>query len=409
MNNEIEIYKGLLTNIKNRVRQGQLKVNLAANAEMLATYWDIGRMIHSQQQQKGWGKGVIPKLAIDLKNELAEVKGFSERNINNMLVFYKEYQDLISIGQLPVAQLENDIISPLRVSELENQSILQLPVAKLEANSIRQLPVAELKNDTNAQLSVSQLETTNQQLIQKIGWAHHIILIQKIKDLPIRYWYMQQILEQGWSRDTLVAQIKSKIHERQGALVHNFDNTLTNAHSLWAKQTFKDPYIFDFITVATEFSERELELELVKQVEKFLLELGAGFAFVGRQYKLEVSDKDFELDLLFYHLKMRCFVVIDLKKGDFLPEYAGKMNFYCSAVDDILKHETDKPTIGLILCKGKDKIFAEYALRDLNKPIGVSEYELTQLLPDDLKSSLPSIEDIEKEFFEPNNSPENDN
>lgn len=376
MNNEIELYKGLLTKIKNRVRQGQLKVNLAANAEMLATYWDIGRMINLQQQQKGWGKGVIPKLALDLKNELSEVKGFSERNINNMLVFYKEYQDLISIGELPVAQLETDSIRQLPVAELESQSILQLPVAKLE--------------------------TTNQQLITKIGWTHHIILIQKIKDLSIRYWYMQQILEQGWSRDTLVAQIKSKIHERQAALVHNFDNTLTNDHSLWAKQTFKDPYIFDFITIATEFSERELELELVKHVEKFLLELGAGFAFVGRQYKLEVSNKDFQLDLLFYHLKMRCFVVIDLKKGDFLPEYAGKMNFYCSAVDDLLKHETDKPTIGLILCKGKDKIFAEYALRDMNKPIGVSEYELTQQLPDDLKSSLPSIEEIEKEFFDPN-------
>ncbi len=395
MNNEIEIYKGLLTNIKNRVRQGQLKVNLAANAEMLATYWDIGRMIHFQQQQKGWGKGVIPKLAIDLKNELSEVKGFSERNINNMLVFYKEYS--------------NFAISPLLVSELETDTILQLPVAKLENDTNTQLPVSQLQADSIGKLPVAQLETANQQLITKIGWAHHIILIQKIKDLPIRYWYMQQILEQGWSRDTLVAQIKSKIHERQGALVHNFDNTLTNAHSLWAKQTFKDPYIFDFITLATEFSERELELELVKHVEKFLLELGAGFAFVGRQYKLEVSDKDFQLDLLFYHLKMRCFVVIDLKKGDFLPEYAGKMNFYCSAVDDLLKHETDKPTIGLILCKGKDKIFAEYALRDLNKPIGVSEYELTQMLPDNLKSSLPSIEDIEKEFFEPNNSPENEN
>ena len=384
MNNEIEIYKGLLTNIKNRVRQGQLKVNLAANAEMLATYWDIGRMIHFQQQQKGWGKGVIPKLANDLKNELAEVKGFSVRNIQMMVQFFNEYQMITSIGQLPVA-------------DLESQSITQLPVAHLDNTAITQLTVAQLE------------DTKNQaQLIALIGWTQHTILLQKIKDLSIRYWYMQQILEQGWSRDTLVAQIKSKIHERQGALVHNFDNTLTNAHSLWAKQTFKDPSIFDFITLATEFSERELELELVKHVEKFLLELGAGFAFVGRQYKLEVSDKDFELDLLFYHLKMRCFVVIDLKKGDFLPEYAGKMNFYCSAVDDILKHETDKPTIGLILCKGKNKIFAEYALRDLNKPIGVSEYELTQLLPDNLKSSLPSIEDIEKEFFEPNNSPENE-
>lgn len=382
MNAEIEIYRGLLTDIKNRVRQGQLKVNLAANAEMLATYWDIGRMIHNQQQQKGWGKGVIPKLANDLKNELAEVKGFSIRNIQMMVQFFNEYKMLTLMGQLPVSQLES-------------QSIMQLPVAHLDNTLITQLTVAQLE------------DTKNQaQLITLIGWTQHTILLQKIKDLPIRYWYMQQILENGWSRDTLVAQIKSKVHERQGALVHNFDNTLTNSHSLWAKQTFKDPYIFDFITLTTEFSERELELELVKHVEKFLLELGAGFAFVGRQYKLEISDKDFQLDLLFYHLKMRCFVIIDLKKGDFMPEYAGKMNFYCSAVDDLLKHETDKPTIGLILCKGKDKIFAEYALRDLNKPIGVSEYELTQLLPDDLKSSLPSIEDIEKEFFELNSTSE---
>jgi predicted nuclease of restriction endonuclease-like (RecB) superfamily len=377
MNHEIELYKGLLTTIKNRVRQGQLKANLSANAEMLATYWDIGRMIHLQQQQKGWGKGVIPKLANDLKNELSEVKGFSERNLKFMVQFFNEYKEIHSIGKLSVSQLEN-------------QPIWQLPVAKLESDTITQLPV-------------SQLETANQQLISKIGWAHHIILIQKIKELPIRYWYMQQILKQGWSRDTLVAQIKSKVHERQGDLVHNFDTTLPETHSVWAKQTFKDPYLFDFLTLATEYSERELELELVKHVEHFLLELGAGFAFVGRQYKLEISDKDFYIDLLFYHIKMRCFVVIDLKKGDFLPEYAGKMNFYCSAVDDLLKHETDKPTIGLILCKGKDRIFAEYALRDLNKPIGVSEYELTQMLPDNLKSSLPSIEAIEKEFFEENN------
>jgi predicted nuclease of restriction endonuclease-like (RecB) superfamily len=386
MNNEIELYKGLLTDIKNRVRKGQLKINLAANAEMLATYWDIGRMIHLQQQQEGWGKGVIPKLAIDLKNELSEIKGFSERNLRSMVYFYLAYSQF-SIWQRAVAKLETNTIS--LQTELENQSIRQLPVSNLEKNSI-------------SQLTVSPTEIANFQLINNIGWANHIILLQKIKDKSTRYWYMQQIVEQGWSRDALVAQIKSNIHERQGVLIHNFDSTLTDKHSLWAKQTFKDPYIFDFITLATEFSERELELELVKHVEKFLLELGAGFAFVGRQYKLEVSNKDFQLDLLFYHLKMRCFVVIELKKGDFVPEYAGKMNFYCSAVDDLLKHETDKPTIGLILCKGKDKIFAEYALRDLNKPIGVSEYELTQSLPENLKSSLPSIEEIEKEFLEPN-------
>jgi len=377
MNNELNIYSDLLVGIKNRVRQGQIKAYLAVNTELLATYWDIGKMIHERQQQEGWGKGVIPRLAIDLKNELSEVKGFSERNINYMLKFYQEYQ-LLKISQLPVAKLENDI-----------NTNVQLPVAQLETdvNSIRQLPVAQLQN-------------IDEQLFNKISWSHHIILMQKIKDLPIRFWYMEQVLEHGWSRDTLVAQIKSNVHERQGTLVHNFDTTLPDIHSQWAKSVFKDPYIFDFTTLATEFSERELEVALTKNVEKFLVELGAGFAFVGRQYKMEISNKDVYLDLLFYHLKTRCFIVIDLKKGDFLPEYAGKMNFYCSAVDDMLKHETDQPTVGLILCQGKDKVFAEYTLRGMTKPIGISEYELTRILPDNLKGSLPSVEEIENNLNE---------
>jgi predicted nuclease of restriction endonuclease-like (RecB) superfamily len=377
MSNELNIYSDLLVGIKNRVRQGQIKAYLAVNTELLATYWDIGKMIHERQQQEGWGKGIIPRLAIDLKNELSEVKGFSERNIARMLTFYKEYQS-ITIWQLPVAQLEKD-----------RNTILPRPVAKLETdeNSISPTPLAKLEN-------------TDLHIFNKVSWSHHIILMQKIKDLPNRYWYMQQIVEQGWSRDTLIAQIKSNVHERQGTLVHNFDTTLPDIHSEWAKSVFKDPYIFDFTTLATEFSERELEVALTKNVEKFLVELGAGFAFVGRQYKMEISNKDVYLDLLFYHLKTRCFIVIDLKKGDFLPEYAGKMNFYCSAVDDILKHETDQPTVGLILCQGKDKVFAEYTLRGMTKPIGISEYELTRILPDNLKGSLPSVEEIENKLNE---------
>jgi predicted nuclease of restriction endonuclease-like (RecB) superfamily len=407
MSNELTIYSDLLVGIKNRVRQGQIKAYVAVNTELLATYWDIGKMIHERQQAEGWGKGVIPRLAIDLKNELSEVKGFSERNLRVMVLFYAEYQ-LLTIWQLPVAKLEKD-----------DTSISQPSVAKLETlqDSIRQPPVSQLENKENSilPLPVSKLETTNKsispslmaelhnidiQLFNKVSWSHHIILMQKMKDLPTRYWYMQQVVEQGWSRDTLIVQIKSKVHERQGTLVHNFDTTLPDIHSQWAKSVFKDPYIFDFTTLATEFSERELEVELTKNVEKFLVELGAGFAFVGRQYKLEISDKDVYLDLLFYHLKTRCFIVIDLKKGDFLPEYAGKMNFYCSAVDDILKHETDQPTVGLILCQGKDKVFAEYTLRGMTKPIGISEYELTRILPEKFKGSLPSVEEIENKLNE---------
>ena len=407
MSNELNIYSDLLVGIKNRVRQGQIKAYLAVNTELLATYWDIGKMIHERQQQEGWGKGIIPRLAIDLKNELSEVKGFSERNIARMLTFYKEYQS-ITIWQLPVAQLEKDrnTILPLPVAKLETDenSISPLPVSELENNPnlISQRAVAKLETDENSILPtpLAKLENTDLHIFNKVSWSHHIILMQKIKDLPIRFWYMQQIVEQGWSRDTLISQIKSNVHERQGTLVHNFDATLPDIHSQWAKSVFKDPYIFDFTTLASEFSERELEVALTKNVEKFLVELGAGFAFVGRQYHLEISDKDVYLDLLFYHLKTRCFIVIDLKKGDFLPEYAGKMNFYCSAVDDILKHETDQPTVGLILCQGKDKVFAEYTLRGMTKPIGISEYELTRILPDNLKGSLPSVEEIENNLNE---------
>jgi len=383
MKGELILYKNLLDEIKARIRQGQLWANLSANSEMLSTYWDIGRIIHHRQQKEGWGKGVIPRLAKDLKNELAEVKGFSERNISRMLTFFNEYPSYI-ISPLPVAKSENQAILPPMVAKTEVPSILQPSVAKSQ-DEIVQLPIAQLENH---QIRI--------QLISHIGWAHHIILIEKVKDLPTRFWYMQQTIANGWSRDTLADMIKSQLHLRQGQVVSNFERVLPPPQSNLAIQLFKDPYIFDFMTLAAPFTERELELGLVKNVEKFLLELGAGFAFVGRQFKLEISDKDFYIDLLFYHLRMRCFVVIELKKGDFIPEYAGKMNFYCSAVDNMLRHATDQPTIGLILCQGKDKLFAEYSLKDINKPIGISEYELTRALPDNFKGSLPSIEEIEE-------------
>jgi len=398
---ELKLYSELLNDIKLRVRQGQLRVNISANAEMLATYWDVGKMIHEMQQLEGWGKGVLPRLAKDLKNELSEVKGFSERNLEFMVQFYREYNG-VEIPKPSVSELENKpkSISPLPVAKLETTTnlIWQPSVAKLgnKAKTKGKPPVSQLA-EAISPTALAKLENENikQKLILSTKWANHIILIQKVKDLPTRYWYMQQCINNGWSRDTLSDMIKSKLHERQGKSATNFDLTLPPEGSQLAKEMLKDPYIFDFATLTTEFTERELENELIKYIEKFLVELGAGFAFVGRQYKLTVSDKDFYIDLLFYHLKMRCFVVIELKRGDFIPEYAGKMNFYCSAVDDILRHKDDNPTIGLILCQGKDRLFAEYSLKDINKPIGISEYELTRILPDNLKSSLPSIEEIE--------------
>ena len=343
--NELVFYSNLLTEIKLRIRQAQSKAILRANEEMIRMYWDIGHMIFLKQKEEGWGAGVIPRLSKDLHNELPEQKGFSERNIKFMVQLFKEYE-------------ENEVIGKQAVSQLEERK----------------------------------------QLVSQIPWGHNILLMQRIKDNSIRFWYMSQIIQNGWNRDTLASMVKSNLHEKQGNLAHNFSTTLSKPQSDLASQALKDPYVFDFVTLKDQFIERDLEVQLVHHLERFLVELGAGFAFVGRQYHLEISENDFYLDLLFYHLRLRCFVIIDLKRGEFKPEYAGKMNFYCSAVDDNLKHNTDNPTIGLILCQSKDKIFAEYALRDINKPIGVSEYELTRALPDNLKSSLPSVEEIEAEL-----------
>ncbi len=369
MSNDLKQYSQLLSKIKDRIRRAQIKATFSANAEMILMYWDIGRMIHERQQRVGWGAKVIPKLAKDIRNELPQVKGFSERNLKRMIAFYKEYSWLSTKGAQAVAQF------PLG----ENGRIKKVPQ-----------PVAQLTDNAQAE--------NLQQLVARIPWGHHILLMEKIKDFPVRLWYMRQTIEQGWSRNVMGLMIKSKAHERQGMAVTNFEERLPDLQSDLAHQALKDPYIFDFLTLTEPFQERELETELVKQLEKFLLELGRGFAFVGRQYHIEVGNKDFYIDLLFYHLNLRCFVVIELKKGAFKPEYAGKMNFYCSVVDDLLKHTDDQPTIGLILCQENDRILAEYSLRDIQKPIGVSEYELTRVLPDDLKSSLPTVEEIEAEL-----------
>jgi predicted nuclease of restriction endonuclease-like (RecB) superfamily len=250
------------------------------------------------------------------------------------------------------------------------------------------------QNDLKGQQPVADIHT----LVRALSWTVNILLIQKVKDLEIRKWYMRACIEQGWGRDILAVMIKSNAYERQGAAVTNFDMQLPEPHAQLAKDTLKDPYIFDFLTIDKPFRERELETGLVEHLERFLLELGAGFAFVGRQVHLDVAGEDFYIDLLFYHLRLRSFIVVDLKIGPFKPEYAGKINFYCNVVDDQYRHETDNPTIGLILCQDKKRVLAEYALRGLDKPIGISEYELTRDLPEELKSALPTIEEIEAEL-----------
>jgi len=348
-------YTGLLADIKQRVRHAQTRAVLAVNGELLRLYWEIGALIDTRQKKEGWGAGVIPRLARDLHNELPEEKGFSERNIKRMLAFYREYPHL-QFGTQPVAQIEALPNGPQLVALFPAELILSVP------------------------------------------WGHHAELMAKVHDLATRGWYMRATVENGWSRNILLMQIETAAHARQGRTTSNFSRRLPAPDSDLVQQTLKDPYLFDFLTLEAGFHERELETGLIAHLEKFLLELGQGFAFVGRQYNLDIGDQDFYIDLLFYHLKLRCFVVIDLKRGDFKPEYAGKMNFYCSVVDDHLRHPDDKPTIGLILCQQPNRVLAEYALRGIDKPIGVSGFELTRALPETLQSSLPSIEQIEREL-----------
>ena len=367
-------YASLLDDIKDRIRQAQTRAVISANREMLVLYWEIGGVIVSRQQVEGWGVGVLQNLARDLKNDLSGVKGFSERNLKRMTQFHRAYPDLFPIGPPTVAQLNDG-----------------------EIPSSKRPPAVAQSVDAEVDVVSDELR----RLVGRLPWAHNMLLIQKVKDIATRHWYMQQTLAQGWSRNVLDLMIKSSAHERQGKATTNFDERLPAPQSDLAQQALKDPYVFDFLTLDNPFRERELEAGLVAHLERFMLELGVGFAFVGRQYHITVGEDDFYLDLLFYHLKLRCFVVIDLKVGAFKPDFAGKMNFYLNIVDDVLRHKHDNQSIGLILCQDKKKILAEYALRGVEKPIGVSEYELTRALPEALKSLLPTIEDIEAELSQP--------
>jgi predicted nuclease of restriction endonuclease-like (RecB) superfamily len=361
-------YPVLLKEITDRIRQGQLRASMAVNAELLALYWDIGKIIAERRSEEGWGTKVIQRLAKDLHNNLSEAKGFSERNLRRMLTFYNEYREL-SIWSPMASRL---------TAASSNEAFVPPAVAKLSQHTEN---------------------TAIYGLVLRLPWAHNVILL-RIKDRKVRKWYMEHTLEYGWSKDRLEAQIKDDLYRRQGKAATNFCLRLPSQQSALAQESLKDPYKFDFLTLEEPFHERELENGLVCHLEKFLLELGAGFAFVGRQYHLAVSEHDFYIDILFYHMKLRCYVVIELKTGEFKPEYAGKLTFYCSAVDDTLRHEQDNPTIGLILCQHKDKVLAEYTLRRIDTPIGVSEYQLTRALPENLQSNLPTVEEIEARLEE---------
>jgi predicted nuclease of restriction endonuclease-like (RecB) superfamily len=343
------------------VQQAQTKAMLSVNRELIQLYWDIGRLIVERQEREGWGQSVIDRISCDIQKAFPGIEGFSPSNISRMRAFFRAYRGEPGISAQPVPKSRG------------KKSAQVVPKLAEEG------PPAEVAG---------------------LPWGHNVVLLFKLKDTAERLWYAAKAVEHGWSRAVLTVQVESGLFERQGKATTNFAATLPKPQSDLAQQSLKDPYLFDFLTLHDDAVERDLESGLVEHIQRFLVELGSGFAFVGRQVHLSVGEDDFYIDLLFYHLKLRCFVVIDLKMKKFTPGDAGQLNFYLSAVDSLMKHPTDQPTIGLILCKKRDRVTAEYALRDITKPIGVAEWQtqLVKSLPETLKGSLPTIEQLEAEF-----------
>ena len=353
-------YRALLTDIKARIRVAQIKASLSVNRELIQLYWDVGGLIVSRQRAEGWGNSVVEKLASDIQKEFPGIEGFSPRNVWRMRAFY--------LAWTPSEP------APLAIGKKVRK---KLPRAVADLSS-RFLP----------------------QAVAEIPWGHNVILLEKLNNMAQRLWYAQQATANGWSRSTLEHWIASDLYTRQGKAVTNFGTALPQPQSDLARELMRDPYNFDFLALREPAQERELEEGLLTHIRKFLIELGEGFAFVGQQVHLSVDGEDYYIDLLFYHLKLRSYVVIDLKTTPFKPEYVGKMNFYLSAVDDQLRHPDDKLSIGLVLCKTRSKVVAEYALRNLATPVGVARYttSLVQSLPVELQGSLPSPKEIEAEL-----------
>lgn len=359
-------YAVWLKELKAKIRSTQLRAALAASRELILFYWELGKEICEKQQEARWGASFINTLGKDLQDEFPGMSGFSPKNLRYCRAFYRFYAEN-TIWQQAVAKLEN-------------------------GNEKEIIPQAGGQTDMCFDSVISQHP------VDQIPWGHNILIFTKSQSVEEARFYISQTIENGWSRDMLALQLKSKLHRRQGTAISNFKQTLPPPQSDLAQQTIKDPYTFDFLSMTQPYNERDIENQLVEHITKFLLELGKGFAFVGRQYHLEVGETDYYLDLLFYHIKLKCYVVIELKNTKFIPEYAGKLNFYLSAVDSLLKTDGDNPTIGILLCRDKNKIETEFALRDINKPMGVSEFTLTEVLPENLKGSLPTVEEIEADM-----------
>lgn len=330
-------YKIWITQIKEKVRQTQIKASIKVNYELLNLYWELGREIISKESNAVWGERFLTVMSQDLRKEFPDITGFSLSNLHNIRYWYKFYQP--------------------------------------------------------------HLTTDMESMIKSIPWGHNQRIMYKCQNVDEALFYVRKTMDNGWSRSVLEHQIESGLFQRQGNAITNFDVRLPEVHSDLAKQTLKDPYHFDFLTLREKYDEKELEQALVDQMTQFLLELGSGFSYLGRQVHIKVGESDFYMDLLFYHVRLHCYVVVELKTEKFKPEFVGKLNFYITAVNKQLKTERDNPTIGILICKDKDNVVAEYALDDVSQPIGIAEYQLNEWLKQEVKRSLPTIEEIEQELL----------
>ncbi len=354
---ETSKYKDWIVDLKSKIQQSQIKAAIQVNSALIELYWELGKEIAEKEFENQYGSGFFEQLSRDLKTEFSQITGFSARNLK----YFKNFYQFYSLN-----------------------------------NIIRQQVVADFENEDNT--NVYKVDEEQFRKLFLIPWGHHIQIFTKCKNVKEALFYINKTIENGWSRAVLLNMISGNLYQSQGKAITNFSKTLPDYDSELVKQTLKDPYIFDFISISDSYKERELENALIDNIQKFLIELGNGFAFVGKQVEMKVGNQSFFIDLLFYHIKLKRYVVIELKTGEFEPEHAGKLNFYVTSVDKQLRDENDNATVGLIICKTKDDIIAEYSLTDLHKPLGISSYELKKILPDYFKSSLPSIEDIENEL-----------
>ena len=400
--------------VGSEIEQAQVRLITAANAQMLFHYWKMGNYILYQQNLYGWGGKIINKLAQAIRFNYPEKKGYSVRNLSYMCQFAKAYP-LSVLRKLIETDTKSTITSVQNITEsvqeLNNTVFSQEPLAQIQPadnkeTTIMQEPLAQIPDVTGTISRICQIAIEDMERIflsspvARINWASHVVILNNPLLLGVRYWYMKQSVEMGWSSNVLKMQIESNLYDRQikSNKVNNFTATLPAPQSDLANYLLKDPYIFDLAGAKEKADERDIEEQLVKHVTHYLLEMGNGFAFVARQKHFQIGDSDFFADLILYNIKLHAYVVVELKATPFKPEYAGQLNFYINVVDDKLRGENDNKTIGLLLCRGKDEVVAQYALAGYDQPIGISDYQLSKAVPENLKSALPSIEEVEEEL-----------